>query len=787
MFLNHIRPSDPFSLILTNETRNNDEIPTHDNVWELQLDGGELGGLSLYSTLGLRALSLRITPVFSNPNESKVNLKQFFGDPIITCLYPNYVKISLEVFKNIVTTHEYWIPDASSICGQVTICNNSELSFSGTLLYMVVLKPFPGGNQITGFQSDLSYYLSGKTKEIYPTFYMNGASQPGKLGQSSIENAFEIDPKGYREIQWCLAFEEEQKLSYNRIFQILKLDFDKEITRIGLYNQRERFLIDSGDKDWDHAFLASQNSASQLMVKSFVKRHKIDAVESRHPEKTIYGSDKLQQPVVEGISPLQLWYFLQVLPSHTRLVKDLFERLISFQKDDGFIPNHTNPLIFQTRFHSFPILARIAIEILAMDENRNQAEYFLNTLALYLKYWFSNANELKIPYWENPMQSLYEDLPIHNLSDISLDGIDSKWVQSPFLLGLLLSECEICLKIADDHQLAFPDRDWLESQIKNLLQLLKDSWKSKQKYFSYNDISTKKSPGKISILKTNGIGLHTIQKTFRTAQRLNIKIITNKEFTRNTIIEIEGIYENNTVFEAIKPRQFFWSSSVGVATTENLFDRIISIKIIQLPEENICEISTSNFSKIDLSSFIPLLVQNKKISHADSMVNLWIKDEFLDEYGLPFVPKKSQLKASNLQNLVDLPLNSLILEGLILKHKNEIAKKIFINLMKGLIKNLRNSKKFYKLYDASDGTCRGEYNIINGMIPLKVFFNLIGIHRWTENEIEFLGTSVFTREIKVQYRGIKVVCSPKGHTILTSGGKVIERKDKNFFKIKIQK
>jgi hypothetical protein len=134
---------------------------------------------------------------------------------------------------------------------------------------------------------------------------------------------------------------------------------------------------------------------------------------------------------------------------------------------------------------------------------------------------------------------------------------------------------------------------------------------------------------------------------------------------------------------------------------------------------------------------------------------------------------------------VDLPLNSLILEGLIKNHQFELAKKVYSNLMKVVIKNLRLSKKFFKLYDANDGTCKGEYNIINGMIPLKIFFRLIGIHRWTDNEIEFLGTSVFKNEIKIFYRGLQVVCSQKGHTIITSGGKSIELKTNNFQRIKI--
>jgi hypothetical protein len=68
---------------------------------------------------------------------------------------------------------------------------------------------------------------------------------------------------------------------------------------------------------------------------------------------------------------------------------------------------------------------------------------------------------------------------------------------------------------------------------------------------------------------------------------------------------------------------------------------------------------------------------------------------------------------------------------------------------------------------------------------MKIFFRLIGIHRWTDDEIEFVGSSVFKDDIKIFNRGIKVICSQKGHTIITSDGKIIELKTKNFQKIKI--
>jgi hypothetical protein len=72
-----IYQNDPFSLILTPDYQNQTSNATHDIVWEVQLDGGESGGLSIYSTLALSASSLRIIPIFSTTSETRIKLIQF--------------------------------------------------------------------------------------------------------------------------------------------------------------------------------------------------------------------------------------------------------------------------------------------------------------------------------------------------------------------------------------------------------------------------------------------------------------------------------------------------------------------------------------------------------------------------------------------------------------------------------------------------------------------------------------------------------------------------------------
>ena len=781
------KPQDPISLILASDSRLYKEGIIQDCVWELQYEGGELGGLSFYSTLGLQALSLRITPVFTNLNESRISLHQFSKQPLITSYFPNYSKINLEIFDGIYANLEYWVPNPFSTCGQVIIENNTEQIFKGSLIYVVSLKPLPGGEQMKGQQSEMNYSLSGKTNGIYPTFFLSGSTQPAKFGQSSIESGYEINPGEHQKFRWCLTYDDDPKRSQERISILLNQDFEKESSRIELFSERDVFQIETGKIEWDQLFIASQNSALQLLVRDPQNSQTTHLIQSRHPEKTIHQSDNHQKNTIEGISPLQLWYFMQVLPGQYLIAEEILLDFFNSQKENGFIGNSSNPANFQAHFLAFPILATITNEVLVRLNDVEKAKIYLKILLSYLKNWFPPSNDPdspSIPHWENAIQSLYEELPIHNLWDASGNGIDTQWIESPFLFGLLLLECERCFEIADHFNIIFPEKEWLEQQKNTLHLYLEAAWNPHKKLYSYRDVITKKSLSSDSIFKCKGSGSFQIKKAIRTPQRLNIKLLTKANITRNITIEIRGSLGNEKVVEIIKPRQFTWSSTAAFTTTKNIYDQVLRIKIIHLPEGNSCEISTSNFSQIDLSIFIPLL-SNKNSNHVNHMVNHWLQGEFFEPFGLPFVPRKYQSRERENQNLVDLPLNTLILEGLITNKNFDLANKIFNHLMAALIKNLQISKKFIKQYDASDGTCTGDYNIINGMIPLSIYLKLNGIHRWTENEIEICGAGIFKDEVKIQYRGVKVICSQRGHTIITPGERIFELFDKNYHKLKI--
>ena len=779
-----IRPSDPFSSILANDGRLPQKKNKTDNVWEVQFDSGEIGGLSLYSTLGLQALGTRITPIFSNPSENVIKISQFNVEPIIEDILPNYFRLKMNPFNNIMTRIECFIQDSDSIVGKVTIRNDNTEDFSGFLSYLVTLKHFPGGNQMKGNQQNLNFYLSGKTNDNEVIFYMDGNSQPGKFGQSSIERSFILRPGETQYFHWFFVFNTESTDILQRINDYQDMNFDKEIAKIILLNQTNIFSINSGNPAWDKTFKASQLSASQLLIHD-PETNKINLVQNRFPEKSIFSMDETTTGLSEGISPIQLWYFLQVLPNYKTDIKQVFEEWLNLQDSNGLIPNNNNSANFQSRYHAFPVLFQIADEILFDENDASLVKLYLQKLIPYLKYWLKEVNSIGLPHWENAMQSLYEDFPIHNTWVENNDGVHTNWVDSPFLKSMLIKEYELCIAISDKFGVKDPDLDWIKAKGKILLDDLLNSWDNKQKLFHYRDIQTKKTAIKKVLLKTKGSGSHKLNISLKYAQRINIKITAKKDFTKNITLEIEGVSDVEPILETIKPRGIHWANSNGFATTANIFDRISQVRIINLPEDSTIEISTSKFNLKDLSLFTPLCIQEISNEQVDFMVSRWIKQEFNSNFGLSQLPVKSTQSRVDIVNQIDLPLNTILLKSLLDRGYGAFAESVFTNLMNNLVINLQNSKKFYKLFDANNGNCTGEYNIINGMVPLTLFFNLCGIHHWSDKEIVFFGANQFSNDVIIYHRGLQVICSRENHKIITSGGKTIEVDTKDVTKVKI--
>ncbi len=784
----NLTQQDPFSLIFASDYRLNKKQIECDSVWEIQLDGGENGGLSLYSTLSLRALSLRIFPVFSNQSETLVRLSSFYKPLSVLKITPNYTRIRVEPFEGVYTFLEYWFPENHSVIGKITVNNTSINEFDGAISLAIPLSPSDNGNKMNFAKTDSTNYLVGKTQNIFTLFIMGGAAYPGNYAQPSLENKILLKPGGQQQFNWVFRWDYSEAEAYVAAKNWLIKPWDAELSRIEILGQKECFEIETGDSQLDTILALSQNAALQMVVPDFVIENKPRLLMSRHPEKNYSFDESNKQTTSDtGVNPLQLWYFNQVSPGSFKISREILDSFFITQHEDGFISNFSEPGSGQTRFIAFPILATLTLELYEIESDKEWLQRMLPKLMNYLKFWFSVSQDHDqdgFPEWSHAIHSLYENLPIHDRWHTTGIGIFSRWIESPMLASLLINELKSALKIANLLN-SQENKEWLEKRTIVLTEALQSMWNRKKKLFLYRDSVLHTSYSGIKLFKSNGSGTMKLNKKLRTIQRLVFHFTSEYEHTRRIHIYIHGKTTEGETIEEISTRQIRWSGKLGFATSSFAYSFIHEIEIINYSVNDKVEGFTADFSRIDITNLLPLWGEINSNQRMKYLVDNWVIKEFLQSFGLPLVPDKSQPQNSDLYNVVDLPLNTLIVLGLMNNGYREEAKAIWLNNVNAISKNLKLFRKFMKNYDASDGYGSGDYNIIDGMVPLSVFLKLAGIKKWSNSEIVLEFTNIFENPVNIRHRGITVHCNKSGHQIISPGSRIIETTGNGPHRIKL--
>jgi hypothetical protein len=94
----NLHRKDPLNLVLAADSRLSDLNYSDDQIWEVLLGSGEPAAISLQTTYGLRARSVRIFPQFVEAHQTISNPAEFEEPPVVKAFAPNYLKISCSPF-----------------------------------------------------------------------------------------------------------------------------------------------------------------------------------------------------------------------------------------------------------------------------------------------------------------------------------------------------------------------------------------------------------------------------------------------------------------------------------------------------------------------------------------------------------------------------------------------------------------------------------------------------------------------------------------------------------------
>ena len=570
--------ADPLSLTLAADARFTSPDYSNDHIWELEFGGGEPAALSLKTTYGLRARSMRIFPCFSEGDDLISDPASFADPPLVTVFYANFLEIKFSPLKDLEVTAEYWIPDSQTISGRFSFTNRTadkrEIGFE----LCAVLAPLEGKNlhpeQMQGVN-----ILAGQSEDLAPTLFLTGGPAHGSAPHPSLNLKMGLGPGGKRTISWAQAALPEKEDSFELARKTITRPWDAERARIELTNTSQSIEIETGDADWDAAFALSQQTAFRLLFDKSENLPHPSFVTARQPDhgNSLKGDGSDHPPNWSGQSPLDAYYLASLLPGVPEFGQGLLKNFIAVQNEKGIIDHKPGLAGQRSQILAAPFLASLAWKLYEESQNESFLKETYPALQKFFWVWFDpkhDRNHDNLPEWDHPLQTGFEDHPLFSSWHPWSRAVDISTVHSPSLFAALYREAQSLAKIS---KIVGKKSDIavLKAQTDLLLDGIQTCWEPRSSSFRHLDRDSNLAQrGKVLIRQTGG-GEIKLKETFEKPIRLLIEIKPKDKFTRRPGAEIsEFVTKASENDEFLSSLDFKATYAGSAATSKKIFTKI---------------------------------------------------------------------------------------------------------------------------------------------------------------------------------------------------------------------
>jgi hypothetical protein len=775
--------NDPLCLNLAADARITPPDYFDDQIWELALADREPQALSLNTTYGLRARSIRLFPQFVLNNIEITTPNDFHNPPIFKSIFPNFIELSCSPFPGIDVLMEYWVPNSKSIAGRFCIINNNETNKKLLINWTGILSP-ADGERFSHNTEQTATVLAGISNGLFPVVFITNGPRSASGSYPSLELEFELLSGKPQFFTWSHAALSDKKSSFKFAREIATRKWDSEKAKIHLINQGQ-IEIYTGDSDWDAAFMLSQNIVNGLFFGPSNHLPYPSFVLNRTPDQgfSLRGDGSDYNHMWNGQSPLDGYFLLDfLLPSSTDFAQGILENFFSVQNDSGFIDWKLGIAGQRSRLLATPVLATLTWRIFEY----NQSYLFLKSafpkLQKFIDCWFSKSHDRDmdgIPEWDHPLQIGFdENLNYDHWIPGSL-GIDIQTSESPSLCSFLYQECISLKKIAETLE-QVEIIPFLEYKIKKLKDTLNEFWIPDEKMYSDRDRDSHFS-SKISILgKQIGSGIIFLDAVFDQITRLVFHIETSDATSRNPTIYVYGCgASGNHRIEQINGEEINWHLGTGRITGKLQYKKVSKIEIRNLNPQDIFTVYNAGYTAMDQTSFLPLWSGISETDNAKELIENYIinPDKFWKPYGIPPSLQSLLFKEESQTSLLNVQWNSIIGEGLLRYGYRQYAGELVEKLMKVVIYNLKTDRNFRMYYNVEDGNGIGEKNALTGLAPLGLFLRSLGVRIFSPRKIALEGINPFKWPVRINYRGTSIIRDFENTTITFPEGKSLEFTD----------
>ena len=770
--------ADPLSLTLAADARFTSPDYSNDHIWELEFGSGEPAALSLRTTYGLRARAMRIFFQFSEDGKTISDPAAFPDPPLVTAFYANFLEIKFSPLKDLEVTAEYWIPDSHTISGRLSFTNRSTNERKIGFELCAVLSPLEGKN----FQPENMQgvnILAGQTENLAPVLFLTGGPSHDSAPHPSLNLKLDIGVGGKRRISWAQATLEEKEDSFELARKIITRPWDAERARIELTNASQTIDIETGDPDWDAALALSQQAAFRLFFGKSEDLPHPSFVSARQPDhgNSLNGDGSDYAANWNGQTPLEAYFLSSLLPGVPELGQGLLKNFIAVQNDKGIIDHKPGLVGQRSQILAAPLLVSLAWKLYEKSQDKNFLAEVYPPLQKFFWAWFDPAhdrNHDNLPEWDHPLQTGFEDYPLFSTWHSWARGVDISTVHSPSLFAALYREAkslsEISKIVGKKSDIAV-----LKAQADLLQNGLESCWEPRSSSFKHLDRDSNLAQrGKVLVRQTGG-GEIKLKESFEKPIRILIEIKPKDKSTRRPGAEISEFVTKAGNDEFLAPLDFKSTHAGSVATSKKIYTKIGKITIDDADDEDRIIIRTVDLSADDHTQLLPLWAEMVDEQKARTLVSRTISNakKFDRPFGLPACPSPPTKESEATCLSVHLPWNQFVIEGLLSYGYQSEATRLFSHLMHGILQNLKNNNAFYQRYNAEVGTGIGERNALEGLAPVGLFLQILGVRIISSTRVRLVGKNPFPWAVTVRYRGLVIkremqkteIIFPKGEQV----------------------
>jgi hypothetical protein len=782
-------PEHSISLTLAADARIGPTTYTNDQIWELKLGSTETPAISLETTFGLRARLCRIFPRFISNGQVVTDPTQFSHPITIHRYFPNYLELSFKPFSCINVKLEYWVPGSQVIAGRAKMINTSHEIFEMQLEWVELLLPSEDGFRMTDNEIGMTTLLAGKTSNINPVLFLTGGAHAGKSPYPSLQLSYIIPAHGEQEAHWAHASLADISTSFELAKEVINKNWNAEFARITRINSRQ-LEIHTGNRDWDSAFLLSQNLAYQLFLQSTPYCKAPSFMTTRKPDQgfSLLGDGSDYNHLWNGQTPIDTHYLMNfLLPASPELLRGLLDNFLNVQTPDGEIDLKPGLAEHRGHFLATPLLADITLLLSEFYVDNDYLESVYQKLLTFFLSWFSTSHDRdgdQIPELDHPIQTGFEDLPLFLMHHPSSFGVDISTIESPGFCSYLYRECISLIRLGKIINNDEAIRQ-LEPYAAKLKSMVEQSWSDQDACYLYRDRDSHFS-SPVEILGTlQGAGSIEIHREFHQPVRPVIYIQSEQEITHPTKIFIHGtgVFGAHRV-ELIPASRIHWHLRLGHVTSEYIYNSIEHIEITGIRPNDTVIAETADLLWKDQSLLLPLWAGIPSKERAKILVNLTImnKKKFLSPYGLRLWI--DSLESGEIQEEylgVYLPWTALILDGLLQYGERNKAAEVFMRLMKPVVKALQIDLTLHQSYHPETGKPQGIQQSITSLIPPGLFLRILGVKIISPYKVEISGHNPFPWPVTIKYQGLTVIKQEKKTlVILPDGQKLTIENDQHW-------